>query len=1128
MRRADRRASTAAARRAGRDVFVPRRHALAVALAAALAGGPAAAQSADSPAPPPVPVLRADTLSGAPLNAPRVTSYTLQNLAVAEIVVNVDTRTAIADGNSRLAVNVRLNDRNGEPLKTPAMITIEASDGRILLPGAGTDETGPGALDADPLTPGVQVLVEGGKTRFWLIAPFRPEDVQLRIGAGPTVAQGVISFSPEVRDMVAAGLVEGVVALRNKSPQQIYPVRVGDAFERDLENWAKSFDDDKNTVAGRAAFFVKGRIAGDALLTMAYDSEKDTSATLFRDVVPDKWYPIYGDASITGSDAQSSSKFYVRVDKDRNYVMWGDFITSATYTPAAPSRIGAPLRLRDLGVYSRTVTGAQGHVEDDKGYGNLFVLNNTLRQAVEEYATNGTSGPFAVANGNAVVNSEKIELLTRDRNNTASILAAVPLSPITDYVFEPFSGRILLNRPIPSRDERGNPLSLRITYEVDQGGDPFWVVGADGQYRLTPLWEIGGTAVEDRNPYAPYRLGSANTGLRFGPNTALIAEVAYSQGTYNTGTGLNTTLTQGLASVSGEADGLAGRVALEHDDGQTAVRLYAGRSQPEFNNPAASFTGGRGDAGVRATHKLDTDVTLFGEAVRSEDIVEGGTRSGVQLGSAFRVTEQLTVDVALKYMQENGLPVSVPAGIGGNPTSAVGTSTSPLTPSGGFFGTGMNAINPATGTSILSPQLGQVSSGAGEPLEATTVQLGAQYQLNADWVLAGEIEHSVSGDDQKRLALGAGYQMSERSRLYGRLETQRGLAAVYSLNDADKSTWFVFGADTTYGTGTQLYSEYRLESAVGDGLTARDQQLATGVRQTWMAAPGLRFVTGGEYLKVIDGDGPQAVALVGGVDYTADPLWRGMGRLEWRRIWASTWTDVDPEQNSYLSTITVARRLDRDWTLLARNYLLYTQIAATGNRWQDRFQLGAAYRDTQTNRVNSLMKYEYIAESDKSALPALIVGTEADPSERRVHVVSILADWHPTRPLWLTGRLAGKTADETFYGVEAPRYTAAMLTGRAVYDVTERFDVGVMGGYMYSPQGNARQSAYGVEVGAVVTQNLRVAVGYNVQGFSDQDLTGSSYTAQGFYLRMRFKFDEELLRSADALFSSSSGGASGG
>lgn len=1089
---------------------------------------PTAPGAAPQPVLPPMPILREDTLSGAPLAGPRISAYTLQNLAVGEIVVDVDTRAAVADGVSRLLVTVRLNDTYGQPLKTPAMITIEASDGRIHLPGAGTDETGPGALDADRVTPGVQMTVEGGKATFWLIAPFRPHDVQLRISAGQHAAEGTISFAPEVRDMVAAGLVEGVIALRDKAPNEIQPVRIGDAFEKDIENWAKSFQDDKHTAAARGAFFLKGRIKGDALLTMAYDSEKDTQARLFRDVVPDKWYPVYGDASITGSDAQSSSKFYVRVDKDRSFLLYGDFITSASFSPVTPSRSGAPLRLRDLGIYSRTVTGAQGHVEDDKGYGNLFVLNQNLRQAIEEYAANGTSGPFAVRNSNAVLNSEKVELITRDRNNTAVILAAVPLAPMTDYVFEPFSGRILLNRPIPSRDERGNPLSLRITYEIDQGGDPFWVVGADGQYRITLNWEVGGTVVEDRNPYAPYRLGSANTGYRLGPNTTLIAEVARSEGTYNTGTGLNTALTQGLAGVTGEAAGLAGRVALEHDDGTTAVRLYAGRSEKEFNNPAASFTGGRGDAGVRATHQLTSDVTLFGEAIRSEDLAEGGTRTGVQVGSAFRITEQLTVDVALKHVDENGLPVTPGASIGANPSSNVGTSTSPLTPSGGFFGTGINALNPSTGTSILAPQLGSISSGAGEALEATTAQIGAQYRFNAQWMLAGEVEHSVTGDDQKRLALGAGYQMSERSRMYGRFETQRGLASSYSLNPADRSTWFVFGADTLYGTGTQLYSEYRIESSIGDALTARDQQLATGVRNTWFAAEGLRFVTGGEYLKALEGDGPQAVALVGGVDYTAHPLWRGMGRLEWRRMWTSGDTEIDQQQDSYMSTVTVARKLDRDWTLLARNYLLYTDIAATGSRWQDRFQIGAAYRDTLRNRVNALMKYEYLAENDESALPAAIVGTVVDPSERRVHIVSLLADWHPSRPWWLTGRLAGKTADETFTGVEAGRYTAALLMGRAIYDVTERFDVGVMGGYMYSPQGNARQSAYGFEVGGLVTTNLRVAVGFNVQGFSDQDLTGSAYTQKGLYLRLRFKFDEELLRSGEALFSSNASSSAGG
>ncbi len=127
----------------------------------------------------------------------------------------------------------------------------------------------------------------------------------------------------------------------------------------------------------------------------------------------------------------------------------------------------------------------------------------------------------------------------------------------------------------------------------------------------------------------------------------------------------------------------------------------------------------------------------------------------------------------------------------------------------------------------------------------------------------------------------------------------------------------------------------------------------------------------------------------------------------------------------------------------------------------------------------------------------------------------MLADWHPSRPWWLTGRLAAKSAAETFDGVAAPRYTAYLASGRAIYDVNERFDVGVLLAGLYSPQGRAFQSAYGAEVGAIVQANLRVAVGYNVTGFSDRDMTASEYTAQGVYLRLRFKFDEDLFKGGD-------------
>jgi hypothetical protein len=1058
--------------------------------------------------------VRAGLLSGPAANEPAVAERPSRNASVGEILVAIDRAAFVADGVTRVAVDVELRDLRGAPLQGPALVTIE-SDARVLLPGAPTDETGPGALDRDRSVPGVQLQVDDGKARFWLLAPATPREVRLRVTAGAASAAGTVSFLPELREMIAVGLVEGVIALRRKGDETIRPVDLADGFEQELRAWSRRFSNDRHSAAVRAALFLKGKIRGDALLTLAYDSDKETHKRLLREVRGDEYYPVYGDASIRSFDAQSASKLYLRIDKDRHYLLYGDFQTSASFAPAIGGGRVAPLRNRDLGQYSRTLTGVRGHAENERGYGNVFASRDTLKQLVEEYAANGTSGPFAVANSSGIAGSEKVEVITRDRNNPALIVAVEPLLRLNDYVFEPFSGRILLNRPIASRDPLGNPVSIRITYEVDQGGDAFWLFGADGQFKLMPNLELGGSLVEDRNPLARYRLGSANISARLGANTRLVAEVARSEGRYNTGTGLNTNVAPGLAGIAGEAGGNAWRFALEHKDAATEVRAYYGRSDAEFDNPAASFAHGRGDGGLRATHKLNDTLTAFGEFVRSEDRVADGTRSGAQVGLAAKLTDRLTVDVAVKRMEEDGKPVAPGTTLPANPSSNVGNANSPLTPSGGFFGTGADALHPSTGTTILSPTAPAPSTGAATPLEATTLQLGAQLRATDSLTLAGEVEHDVTGDDKRRIAVGAGYRIAERSRLYARYETQQGLASIYSLNPADRSTAFIFGADTTYAPGAQVYSEYRLRDALGDAVSTRESQMVNGLRNTWQVGAGVQLTTGAEYLKVLDGGGQQAYALVGGIDYTANPLWKAAARLEWRRLDDDRRTPDDETQDSYLSTITYARKLARDWTLLVRNYALFTDFAAGGDRLQERFQFGFAYRDTDTNRVNALAKYEYKLERDSSGLPSSLVGTSAAPSKRNVHLLSTHADYHPSRPWWLTGRLAAKSVQETFAGAEVPRYTAYLLGGRVVYDVTERWDVGLLGALLYSPQGRARQYAYGLEVGYLVQTNLWLSVGYNINGFSDRDLTGSDYTQRGLFIRLRFKFDENLFKGSE-------------
>ncbi|MBL8335484.1 MAG: hypothetical protein JNM97_01810 [Rhodoferax sp.] len=1023
------------------------------------------------------------------------------NARVARILVELDRNGVPADGQSPVALTVRLFGADGQPLRGTHWATIEASGGRLQLPGARTDELGQGRLDADRVTAGTQLRVDNGVAQVTLLAPAEPMEVQLRVTAGSEEAAGSVQFLPELREMLAVGLVEGVVHFGNRATTRLAQPRAADVFEQEIRRFEQQFNNGRSSYAYRAAFFLKGMIKGEYLLTAAYDSDKDTRERLLRDIQPEQMYPVYGDASLRGFDARSISPLYVRIDKGRHYALFGDFSTGAGFSQQSAGGATASLAQRQLGNFNRTLNGLRLHGENDRYHANVYASHDNLKQVIEEFAGRGVSGPYAVSNNTGVQNSEKIELLVRDRNQPAVILSATPLVRFTDYSFEPFSGRVLFTQPVPSVDANLNPVSVRITYEVEQGGDSFWLAGADAQWRITDALELGGSLVRDQNPLAPFRLGSANLGLRLGERTRLVLEVARTTSNVNTNT-VNTYVTPALAAQVGEVSGNAARADLRHDGERWQLHAFAARSDAGFNNQAAAFSGGRSDAGVRVDTRVSEQVQLYAEALRADDDNSGARRQGAQLGLRYQASERLTVDLAVRAVHEegsangNGLsvaaPVTAPLGAGATGSLLSGNG-------GGFFGNGAGAIDPATGLPIVNNgSVFPTTSAAGgglQNLDATTARLGLRYQATERLALRGELELGIDGDHRRRAAVGADYQLGERTRAYGRLESQSGLSSLYAISPSSRSNVFVAGLETDYMRGGQVFSEVRMR----DAINAQDLHLASGVRNVWDVAEGWRLSTTAERLAILAGTGQQATALTAGVDWSADPLWRASGRLEWRRT-GDTATVAGAD--SYLSTLMLARKLDRDWTLLARNYLLVNDNRSTGDLLQNRFQIGAAYRDTDTNRINALARYEYKLENDASVSPR---------NRRAAHVVSTHADYHPSRPWWWTGRIAAKHVREEFDGIR-DSYSALLLGGRVTYDMTESWSASFMTSLLVSPQGSARQWAQGVELGYQVQTNLWLALGVNWSGFVDRDLVGTDYTRRGIYLRLRWKFDEDLFR----------------
>ena len=973
-----------------------------------------------------------DTALPAPTVAlPLAASWRASSLADSgQLVLEVAQDQVSADGRSVVLLTLRLFDRDGKKVTTPTEAVVSTNRGRLRLPDAAIDE---------PPRQSLRLHVRDGEATVALVASYEPGDAELQVQSGNVVVRGRVGMVTERRPMIAVGVIEGTINLNRLDASQISPARDDDGFELELRRHSTDFDNGKGSLGARTAFFLKGVVKGETLLTLAYDSEKASRGRLFRDIQPDQYYPIYGDSSLRGFDAQSRQRLYVRVEQGRSFVLFGDFNTGA----------GGPAR--ELSRMNRSVSGLQLHGEGERYEANAWLVRDNVAQVIDEQPARGVSGPYRLSSSEGISGSERVEVLTRDRNQPSVILRVEPMVRFVDYEFEPFAGSILFRAPVPSVDANLNPLSVRVTYEVEQGGPKYWLGGVDGNFRITPALEVGASHVESQDPSNPYRLSGVNATLRLGQKSWALVELARSE--------------REALGEQGKGDGA--RIELRHEGEKLDARLWAGDTDRAFSNLSSSYNGGRSEAGAAANWKIDERWSLKVDAIRSQDKTIDAVRETAYVGALYRLSPAWTVGVGLRHVSDDG---GVP-----NAASASGVNIPQQT---GFTPFQINAP-------LFAATPEQTRS-------FDALSINAQGQLTDRLSVLGEFEQDLDNARGQRITVGADYRLSERFRAYGRAEVADGLGGVNGLAVTGRETALVAGLSSETIRDGEVFNEYRLR----DAISGKDAVNAIGLRQTFRVSEGVRYSASAEYQKALAGQASSATALAGGIELAYDPSWRATGRLEWRR---------DHNYDAWISTLGTTLKIDRDWSLLARNTLLLQNArnASVYNQWQDRFQMGAAYRQTDLNRINALGLYELRSEQDDNP------GVDY---RRRSHAVSLHADHHPSRSWWLTGRLAGKHVSERFLGGVRSNYVAYLAGARITWDLSERWDVGLQHHVMWSPRGGSRQHSFGVEAGYLLKSNLWLSLGYNHTGFSDDELVGAAYTRQGVYLRLRFKFDETLFR----------------
>jgi len=934
-------------------------------------------------------------------------SLTLEVIAPGELArlrIELPEATLEADGATATPLTVLVEDREGVPVTARTPLTLGTSAG--LLRGD----------DLDPVEPGLQVFAEQGRAQVSLVAPGEPGDALVRVASGLLEAERRVRFLPYLRPLVGIGVVDAVLGWSQLAQGDLVPSQEHDAFDEEIRELLLDDQDGEKSAGVRGALFLKGKVLGENLLTLRVDSEEDRYERLFRDIEPDRFYPVYGDSSSRFFDAQSTSRVYARLDRGPSYAMYGDFVTEEV-----DDAVG-------LGAYRRGLTGARAHFERKWIALDAFASHDDSVQVVEEIRGRGIAGPYDLREGDVLENSELVEILVRDRDQPSLVLELRSLSRFVDYEIDWLAGTLLLREPLPSFDSNLNPVSVRITYEVESGGDAFWVTGASAKVKPVEKLQIGAGYVEDRNPAEPLDLLSGHVAYDFDERTRALAEIAHSD--------------------DGEQKGLAGRVDVRHQGDRLDAWAYWVKSESDFANPNSLYLRGRTEMGVKSSYRLSDRTRLVGNAIYTEDEELGGERRGVEAYVEQALGRWLRGELGLRYVDETATPASLD------------TAGDGITPN-----------------------------------EYLSVR--ARLESPLPWwprlTVFGEYEQDVSDLGAHVLAAGGELQVLNRTRLYARHEFISSLGSAFTLNDEQDRNVTLFGIESDVLRNTSAFSEYRVSDVIG----GRDAEAAIGLRNRWTIAQGLTLHSAAERVQSVAGDDLEdddATAVSLGLAWTRSPLWKATGRVEYRH---------GETQNSFLSTFGVAAKIDESWSVLGRNLLYMNGIQQDRSGGDDivqRFQVGLAYRPTDTNRWNALGRYEikYEDESDRDS-----------DSRRLVHVVSTHLDYQFSPRLHSNGRWAVKWGQELAGGHDEA--LGQLLAARVTYDIGKRWDVGLIGS-AHATGVEALDFGLGAEVGYLLGKNLWLAAGYNFFGFEDDDLVDGDYSDPGAYLRLRVKFDEDLFQ----------------
>jgi hypothetical protein len=894
---------------------------------------------------------------------------------------------------------------------------------------------------------------------------------------------------------------------------------------------------DKVYTKGRLAFYLKGKIKGEYLLTAAADTGEDKLENLFRGldakdprnllrrIDPDDYYPIYGDDSTTIDDAPTSGKFYVRLERGDSHVMWGDYkavIKGTEFMHSERALYGASAVYRSENATS---------FGERKTEVTLYAAQpDTLPQRDEFLGTGGSA--YFLKRQDISVGSETVVIEVRD-DITGQVKERRTLQYGEDYSFDYLQGVIILKRPLssstgttgPVRDGAlgGNKVYLIAQYEYTPtvGEVDGYVYGGRAQHWLNEKVRVGVTGMNENTGLANQQAFGADIQVRHSETTFIEAEVSHSQGP---GFGTSRSTDGGLTLSDVGTSGLRDRAAL------------AWRTRAQIDLEDIPNSGMKGKAGVHYQEKQAGFSTLADQIYADQRI--WGAFADID------VTDDVNLKLEYDDFKEDETPRDLADDfpVGGREKRKGSSWVTKQFDDYWKFAFGVSYME-------VNNPLARAANKSG--YDGSRLDVGARldYSPDADhnYYLFGQATVDRSGDIERgdRVGVGTKYQLTDAIGLEGEISygaTGLGALAGVTYNpDPDATYYFgyrldpdrAFDVNRTYDlTGVdkgsivlgarRKFDEYWSTYAENNWDLFGDRRSLTktyGVVYTpdtyWTFDGG--FEAGTINDETLDSNGVQradfdrkAVSLAVGYkdDDRITASLRGEARFEDSE-------DDTRDVDTYLVSGGLNIKTSDDWRMLLKLDSVISDSKSEASFRDDKYTeatVGFAYRPATNDRFNALFKYSWLYDAPGMNQVSAVSGDEYGPSQRS-HILS--ADFTYDLLPWLSvgGKYGFRHGTVRYRELDGDRQqfsdwqksSAHLGIVRADLHIVKKWDLLLEGRVLAMPEADTVDFGALAAVYRHVGNNFKVGVGYNFGRFSD-DLRDLTLDDGGVFLNVIGKF----------------------